>query len=736
MFIELFLSFVLALAPQSPAVPSSRASSPGATSLARVDRALFRIETDFGTGSGFQYRTPGYVLTNKHVVDQVPIGGTVKLRPVKVAADGSVGLGTQFTGKLRHKHPELDVAVIEVPSTVSTTVLSSVALKDGKHVSRGVEVYAHGFPGIRGAGGASPTLSRGMLSAHYPDPLTGQIFYLTDTALSPGSSGGPVTDSTGAVVGIATAVSIVVDGAGNSWGYILPIKSVEEALQCQKGLLGLPAAFDTARHVSAIKACTTPDAAIDKYRIGAEDAAKRCATATDLADAVRQMASAAASCPGVLQRNRFADWNDDSLRAGNALLTRAFEFQMLQRDEASRAALASMFKPGKFDEWVGLVVERSVDSLPEDQRSIALAELISTHAAGVSALIKTSVSDCGAMQQAAEALESPSATNRKNVRAFSKALASLVQTRVNLVLIDPERLDPDDASLPTPARQNIRSCKATLQNCVDDWVALPEDCRSYADKVLQELAEGAGVTEEAAPAAANAAKEADSIEASLEFWKVTGFSVWGDVQRGKTKESGHSYGLTFDQAPAIIWVGVLAPKAKDLSVTVTNSKDKKLDVAGGLVQGDIDWTAFEVRSDGRISVDFTAGKGENYDYEFIMVYRHSPLNAIRKEMSEKQPDMEEYAIKSFILSPGKSDEFTLDAAGMESFRLIAIDSGKNDIDLIAMDPKGKEVARDDEQDHFPAVSVDPVVKGKYTLRFVNQGKSVALVDSIIFVKRK
>jgi uncharacterized cupredoxin-like copper-binding protein len=119
-----------------------------------------------------------------------------------------------------------------------------------------------------------------------------------------------------------------------------------------------------------------------------------------------------------------------------------------------------------------------------------------------------------------------------------------------------------------------------------------------------------------------------------------------------------------------------------------------------------------------------------------MVYRHSPLNAIRKEMSEKQPDMEEYAIKSFILSPGKSDEFTLDAAGMESFRLIAIDSGKNDIDLIAMDPKGKEVARDDEQDYFPAVSVDPVVKGKYTLRFVNQGKFDALVDSIIFVKRK
>jgi S1-C subfamily serine protease len=149
---------------------------------------------------GFQYRTAGYVLTNRHVVSSSPVGSKVTLRPVRTSQDGSVGLGDPIEGTVRFKHPELDVAVIEIPQSRTASCLLPIATEGGKHVARGLELYAHGFPGTTGPV-VTPTISRGLLSAHYEDPLTGQTLYLTDTALSPGSSGGPVTDSRGAVVG-------------------------------------------------------------------------------------------------------------------------------------------------------------------------------------------------------------------------------------------------------------------------------------------------------------------------------------------------------------------------------------------------------------------------------------------------------------------------------------------------------------------------------------------------------
>lgn len=725
MLVTFLACVALAWSPQAAASAQSRQSSAGGSSLARVDRAIFRIETGSGTGSGFQYRTPGYVLTNKHVVEDVPVGSSVSLRAVKIAADGSVGLGEPFSGNVRHKHPELDIAVIEVPTKVSATALNALATKDGKHVPRGTEVYAHGFPGV-----GAPTLSRGMLSAHYPDPLTGQVFYLTDTALSPGSSGGPVTDATGSVVGVATAVSIVVDGAGNSWGYVLPIKSVEDALQCQKGFAGLPAPFDLAKHLRALKDCKSPELAMDRYRVAAEEAAKRCATASDLADAAAKLAEATAACPGRLARDRFGEWNDDSLRAGEALLTRAFEFMITDRDESSRIALKSLFEGKALLAWGQAVVERTIEFASEDERPVVVAELLSAHAAGVSALIKASGGCCGAMKQAAEALNTSGATNRRDVKAFAKALASLAQTRTNLATIDPDQLDPDDSGLPVKARQQIRMSKAILENCVDEWMALPEACREEAERVLEVVNTGEG---EVGDAEAAVAPRDGGI--ALERWEAAGFTVWGESLKGSSSDGEKSFWLDFGESPSMVWVVMRSSRDASYSATATLDKGKgELPLCGRVSADGAEWWAFEVPSDGKLSFEIASGDGKDFDYELTVIHRSCGLGAFRSAVagSKEEPGMEEFACKSFVLSPGKYDEFILDASDMKAFSVMAVDPMKGDIDLVVLDSAGNEVGRDDKPDSVPVVTVSPVRPGKYRLRFSNAGKNFAVVDSIVF----
>jgi hypothetical protein len=718
------------LTSQAPLLTPPRApQQQSSATLARVDRALFRIVTEGGSGSGFQYRTPGYVLTNKHVVDEIPVGGTVKLQPVKTASNGSVGLGTRFSGTVRYKHPELDVAVIEIAAVPSSTTLVAATAKDGKLVPRGTDLYAHGFPD-NGTDTPAPTLSRGMLSAHYPDPLTGQTFYLTDTALSPGSSGGPVTDAGGAVVGIATAVSMVVDGKGNSWGYVLPIKAVDDALQSSRGFAGLPQPFDVSGHERAIKACTSPDQAIDRYRVAAQDAAKRCASATDLLEAIRRLQEAVTNSTGILTRTRYADWNAASIQANNVILTRAVELAMLDRGNASQAVLAELLKPSAIDSWASSVIERSLDRLPEPDRALAFAQLLSAHASGVSDLIKSSAGTCGALKQAADALESKAVPDRKDVRAFSKALASLVQTRAGLGLIDPSRIDPDNADLPTRARQEIRLCRAKLQNCLDEWADLPEDCRLRTEALLEQYSgnpqkqDGDALLE-----------GVESVQDAVKLWTSAGFARWGPIDNDKAKGPGHAFWLAFDEAPALVWVGIHAPGAKDLAMTATMPNEEELLIAGRITAGATEWWAFEARSNGRLSIRFAAGEGRDYPYELGIFYRRSPLGEIRASLAEKAPESEEFAIKSFVLHSGRYDEFALDASGMEEFHVLAVDPQRNDIDTIVLDPDGTEVARDDAEDFFPAVSVKQPERGKYRLRFVNHGKSTAVVDSIVFVRR-
>jgi S1-C subfamily serine protease len=151
------------------------------------------------SGSGVIVRWPGQptplVLTNNHVISQattdritVNLSDGKLLRPNRVWTD-----------------PESDVAVLRIDGG---SELPSAILGDSNQVRVGQWVLAFGSPF-----GLNQTVTHGIISARERGQVSlgGTIrikdFLQTDAAINPGSSGGPLVDMRGEVVGINTAIA-------------------------------------------------------------------------------------------------------------------------------------------------------------------------------------------------------------------------------------------------------------------------------------------------------------------------------------------------------------------------------------------------------------------------------------------------------------------------------------------------------------------------------------------------
>ncbi len=143
-----------------------------------------------GVGSGFIYdASGGLALTNAHVIDGAD---TVRVR----LADGREAMGTV----LGVDH-DADLAVVRV----NLAFLRELPFGDNESVAVGDEVFAVGNPfGLQG------TVSKGIISAVDrrnvavgDDPY--ESLLQTDAVISPGSSGGPLLNKRGEVIGINTA---------------------------------------------------------------------------------------------------------------------------------------------------------------------------------------------------------------------------------------------------------------------------------------------------------------------------------------------------------------------------------------------------------------------------------------------------------------------------------------------------------------------------------------------------
>jgi S1-C subfamily serine protease len=162
-----------------------------------------------GAGSGVIFAPDGYILTNSHVVDGA--------RQVMVTlADGH-----DVRGEVVGQDPDTDVAVVRITAPDGIK-LQAAKLGDSDRLRVGQLVVAIGSPV-----GLQSTVTAGIVSAlHRTLPGYGgqmiEDIIQTDAAVNPGNSGGPLVDSSGAVIGINVAVVQQAQGLS----FAIPINTV------------------------------------------------------------------------------------------------------------------------------------------------------------------------------------------------------------------------------------------------------------------------------------------------------------------------------------------------------------------------------------------------------------------------------------------------------------------------------------------------------------------------------
>jgi S1-C subfamily serine protease len=190
-------------------------------------------------GSGVLVRVKGQsgliVLTNNHVIQQAPanqitisLADNRILKPAQVWAD-----------------PESDVALLRL----DTDNLPVASLGDSDATRIGQWVLAIGSPF-----GLNQTVTHGIISAKE----RGQVslgstirikdFLQTDAAINPGSSGGPLVNLDGDVIGLNTAIASN-SNSNSGVGFSIPINLVKRVMQqllekgsVPRGYLGLQVA--------------------------------------------------------------------------------------------------------------------------------------------------------------------------------------------------------------------------------------------------------------------------------------------------------------------------------------------------------------------------------------------------------------------------------------------------------------------------------------------------------------
>lgn len=165
-------------------------------------------------GSGFFINTEGSIVTNHHVLE-----GCTKA--IIKTADDKEGVILEII----NDDPGLDLLIAET-SLKSTTPLP---LGDSETITIGEEIVAIGNPA-----GLEGTVSNGIISGvrKIEDIKVLQITAST----SQGSSGGPVFDRSGKVIGIATATLDI----GQNLNFAMPINCIKTLKPCKIKLGSLP----------------------------------------------------------------------------------------------------------------------------------------------------------------------------------------------------------------------------------------------------------------------------------------------------------------------------------------------------------------------------------------------------------------------------------------------------------------------------------------------------------------
>ncbi len=155
--------------------------------VANLVDGLVQIVTPDARGSGFVVSNDGLIVTNAHLLEDHDL---VTVRSVD---------GWSYAGMVLGKDEDLDLAVVKVTSRGG---IRAMPLGDESKVRAGDLVIAMGFP-LSDRLGEGYTITTGIVSSLREGGPADLV--QTDAAINPGSSGGPLVNSAGRVIGVNTS---------------------------------------------------------------------------------------------------------------------------------------------------------------------------------------------------------------------------------------------------------------------------------------------------------------------------------------------------------------------------------------------------------------------------------------------------------------------------------------------------------------------------------------------------
>jgi S1-C subfamily serine protease len=172
-------------------------------------------------GAGFIVDERGYVLTNYHVVrDATNILVTVPGNPER-----------NFTARAVASDPTKDLALLKLDT--KTELFQEAKLGDSSFAQVGDYVISIGSPF-----GMEQTVTSGIISGIRKAVMIDGIEFMnliqTDAPINRGSSGGPLVNMKGEIIGITTAI-YAPTGVFNGTGFVIPINDVKDFIGAQLG---------------------------------------------------------------------------------------------------------------------------------------------------------------------------------------------------------------------------------------------------------------------------------------------------------------------------------------------------------------------------------------------------------------------------------------------------------------------------------------------------------------------
>ena len=173
-----------------------------------------------GTGSGF-FVGPNLVATNYHVIEDLLIVKARLVGGVKLVGEEEVYIIEDIVVY----NKEWDLAVVKVREVKSAGIdVPALPLGDSDAVQIGETIYVAGNPqGLEG------TFTKGIISGIRPEGISlgrGKVLQM-DASISQGSSGGPVLNEIGKVIGISVGHRI----GGQNLNFAIPVNYLKALMQ-------------------------------------------------------------------------------------------------------------------------------------------------------------------------------------------------------------------------------------------------------------------------------------------------------------------------------------------------------------------------------------------------------------------------------------------------------------------------------------------------------------------------